>query len=269
MHMAHSYEEIRNAVIDILLGTERVHYPPNQWEHLKLAVAEVLERRAGRPPGQRPTALPTLEAELARDVFWDLFRQGFITLGLNDSNPQWPFFRLSHFGETTLQEGREFHFTDTSSYLAMVQEYVPMIDDLSAMYLDEAARAFHAGCMLSSCVMLGVASERRFDLMIAAGSKSPTHAKAFMAIAQEWTVLQRIKKFRRFVQPLEKNLPKDVREDLDTYVATIQAVIRTHRNEAGHPTGETKSREQVYVLLQMFAPYARKLAQLGDHFSAA
>jgi hypothetical protein len=267
--MAHSYEEIRNAVIDILLGEEKVDYSPSQWEHLKIGVAQVLTRRSGQPHVPGSSMLPTQEAELARDVFWDLFRQGFITLGLNDSNPQWPHFRLSYFGDRTLLQRREYHFTDTSSYLAMVRKYVPKLDDLSAKYLDEAARAFHAGCMLSSCVMLGVVTEHRFDLMISAGAKGPTHGKAFQDIAKVWPALRRIKKFLNFVRPFEKKLPPEIREDLDSHVATIQAVIRTHRNEAGHPSGESKSREQVYVLLQLFAPYAQKLVQLGDHFAVA
>jgi hypothetical protein len=56
-------------------------------------------------------------------LFWDLFRQGFITLGLNDSNSEWPFFRLSHFGKKTLAAGQPYKFTDTTSYIAMVKRH--------------------------------------------------------------------------------------------------------------------------------------------------
>src|SRR6266851_6443934 len=101
---AHSYEEIRDVVVDILLGRERVSHEPSQFRHIIVGVAEVFVRR-GNSAEQLPLSgspnearLYPNDAELVRDVFWDLFRQGFITLGLNDNNETWPFFRLSHFG---------------------------------------------------------------------------------------------------------------------------------------------------------------------------
>jgi hypothetical protein len=43
-------------------------------------------------------------------------------------------------------------------------------------------------------------------------------------------------------------------------------VIRTYRNESGHPTGKIIDREQTFVLLQLFIPYIKKLHQLREHF---
>src|SRR5713226_9248169 len=107
----HSYEEIREVVLDILLRRESVTYEPNQWGSLVTGVGEVFARRAGRFDGSQQRLHPS-DAELVRDVFWDLFRQGVITLGLNDANPMWPFFRLSHFGEQTLASGTPWRFHD-------------------------------------------------------------------------------------------------------------------------------------------------------------
>lgn len=50
--MDHSYEEIRRAAMDILATREKCHYKPNHCEHLKLGVAEVLQRRDGLPTVQ-------------------------------------------------------------------------------------------------------------------------------------------------------------------------------------------------------------------------
>lgn len=60
----------------------------NQYEHLAIGVAEVFKRRGD---GQQATIygtpqLDVEEKELTREIFWDLFRQGIITLGCNDSN---------------------------------------------------------------------------------------------------------------------------------------------------------------------------------------
>ncbi len=70
-----------------------------------MGVAEVMARRAGTLQQSRGYGEPHLhpnDSELVRDIFWDLFRQGSITLGWNDSNDAWPFFRLSHVGGQTL-----------------------------------------------------------------------------------------------------------------------------------------------------------------------
>src|SRR6185369_8274575 len=101
---AHTYEEIREVIIDILLKKEVVSHPPEQFGNLLSGAHEVFCRREIGPhvtrfdgPQQHPQ-----DGELIRDVFWDLFRQGVITLGMNNNNENWPFFRLSHLGKETL-----------------------------------------------------------------------------------------------------------------------------------------------------------------------
>ena len=101
-----------------------------------------------------------------RDVFWDLFRQGFITLGKDDPNNMWPWFRLSHFGQKTLQIQSPYRFHDTTSFIAMTKREVPDISPEATAYLEEAVAAFYAGCLLASCVMLGVAAEAEFLRLI-------------------------------------------------------------------------------------------------------
>ena len=91
----HSYEELRIVVVDLLLRRETVRYEVNQFRHLTAGVAEMLARRKGTPQQARGYGEPHLssnDAELVRDIFWDLFRQGFITLGLNDPTMHGPSF---------------------------------------------------------------------------------------------------------------------------------------------------------------------------------
>src|ERR1039458_2986157 len=92
-----------------------------------------------------------------RRTFWDLFRQGFITLGMDDNNETWPWFRLSHFGEETLKAQSPYRFHDRNSFIGLVKDGVPDISAEALTYLDEAVASFYADCPLASCVMLGVA----------------------------------------------------------------------------------------------------------------
>jgi hypothetical protein len=145
-------------VVDLLLRRETVWYEVNQFRHLTAGVVEVLARRAGTLQQARGYGEPHLssnDAELVRDIFWDLFRQRFITLGLNDSNDAWPFFRLSHLGGQTLATQSPFRFHDTSSFLNIVSREVPDISAEARVYLDEAVAAYFADCLLACCVMVG------------------------------------------------------------------------------------------------------------------
>jgi hypothetical protein len=91
--MPHSYEELRSISLDLFAGRERFDVPINQYEVLKLAIGEVLARREGRfQPGHHGARYPLdrADGDIFLELFWDLFRQGIIGLGLNDTNPAFP-----------------------------------------------------------------------------------------------------------------------------------------------------------------------------------
>lgn len=270
--MDHTYEEIRNVVIDILAGREKIKYPPTQYSRLLSGGAEVFHRREGSKP-LAPSILhyePHLsgnDAELTREVFWDLFRQGIIVLGSDNANEAYPHFRVSSFGKKILDNQNPYSFHDLDTYTKLIRSNVPTINDITLMYLQEAMQSFRSGCMLAATVMLGVASEHSFLLLVEAAEQSATYGTHFGAVSKERTILQ---KFRKFRAALEKNvlaaLPGEIKENLDIEFDGILSVIRTFRNDSGHPSGKILEREQTYVLLQMFVPYCKKLYQLIDFF---
>lgn len=262
----HSYEEIREVVVEIILRRVRVNYDPTQFANLVSGVGEVFAARRGEQvqrslAGQRVHAD---DAELIRDVFWDLFRQGFITLGLNDSNPQWPFFRLSYFGEKTLATQSPYRFHDTGSFLTVVRREVPDISPEAAVYLEEAVAAFYAGCLLACCVMLGVAAEAEFLRLAEIACKNAIHGAKFSAVAKQHFIRRKITTFQDCLRPIISTLPQNVIEDLDTNFLAVQSILRIARNDAGHPTQATLQRENVFVYLQLFIPFARQLMRLRN-----
>jgi len=112
----HTYEEIREVVIDVLLKKDPT---VNQFTLVLDKVALILEQRnpiPGRQAGVRDYMHKSDKA-LVREVFWDLFRQGVITLGIDDFNSGWPWFQLSRFGESALAQQNPYRFHDTSSYI--------------------------------------------------------------------------------------------------------------------------------------------------------
>ena len=198
------------------------------------------------------------------EVFWDLFRQGFITLGLNDTNRAFPFFRLSRLGQRLIQNQDTYFFHDVTTYSKWLQDEVPDIDPVTLLYVKEALQAFRSGCILSSSVMLGVATEQTFELLLETVGQSPTYSKLLGAASKERTILQRVNKFKHLLDQQTKMLPPEIKEDLDTHFSGILSVIRTFRNQSGHPTGRILEREQAYILIHLFVPYCRKMYQLRE-----
>lgn len=263
--MPHSYEELRAAALDILTDRERVYYPPNQYEHLSLGLGEVFARREGRiQPGSSGATYPldAHDKEALLELFWDLFRQGIISLGINDNNREFPFFRLTQTGRRFATGGNAYFFHDVASYEGAIRREVPNVDDATLLYLKEAMQAFRSGCLLSATVMLGVAAEHTFMLLLERIEASATHRTTFANVFAERTLLQKFNKFRNLLEPLVRALPAEVREDLDTHLSGILSVLRTFRNNAGHPTGLVPEREQTFVLLQLVIPYMKKQYQL-------
>jgi hypothetical protein len=267
--MPHTYEELRAAALDILAGREQVLYEPSQYEHLSLGLGQVFVRREGRiQHGNYGASYPLdqQDKELLLELFWDLFRQGVISLGLNDSNREFPFFHLTRFGRELAQGQEAYFFHDVSSYEAAIRREVPDIDNITLLSLKEAMQAFRAGCMLSATVMLGVSVEHTFELLLEQLEAHSTHKKTFAPVFSERALLRKFNKFRALIDSMAKTLPAEIKEDLDTHFAGILSVIRTYRNESGHPTGKIIDREQTFVLLQLFIPYCKKQYQLMQYF---
>jgi hypothetical protein len=183
---------------------------------------------------------------------------------LADANTSgWPWFHLSRFGETALAQRNPYRFHDTSSYIALVKNAVTDLSAAAERYLEEACAAFYADCLLSTTVMLGVAAEAEFLRLVDVAAASTTHGGSFSSVKKEKFIRAKIVEFQKRIRPQLAALPRDCTEDLDTNLSFIQSVLRIARNDAGHPSdAPPPSREQAYVNLQLFVPFARQLMKL-------
>jgi hypothetical protein len=200
-------------------------------------------------------------------VFWDLFRQNIITLGSRgNANDAYPWFRVSSFGKKALANDDVYFFHDLTSYEKIIRENIRDIDEITVFYLKEAMQAFIVGCRLSSAVMLGVALEYSLDSLYEVVSKNPIHSAHFHSVSKEQTLLRKFNKFKQKLNEKKPDLPKELKEDLDTNLDMIVSLIRNYRNESGHPNGKVISREQCYVNLQLFIPCGKKIYDLMTYY---
>lgn len=268
----YTYEEIRDAAVDILAGRTRIN--AYQYEDLKNGVGEVLiYKKTGKYPSQYyDNLMRDSNGDRFLEVFWDLFRQGVITLGLNDlrGNRQFPWFRVSTHGKRILENQAVYFYHDVLSYEAVIKQQVPNIDPVTLLYLNEAMQSFYSGCYLSSSVMLGVASEHTFLKLLEKAQNNTAYGSDFQnALKGKKNISQKFEAFKnRLKQEMGKNitLPDEIKENLDTNLDGIMNTIRNFRNDSGHPSGNIISREQCYVNLNLFIPYCKKAYQLIDYF---
>jgi len=267
--MVHSYEEIRKAALDILAEREKHNAYPTQYENLRLDVGSILEERE---TGKRPLqpSMSQEDSELFLEVFWDFFRQGIITLGMDNSSREFPFFHVSANGKRIIESQEAYFFHDLSSYETVIKENIPSIDGTTLIYLKEAMQSFLSGCVLASSVMLGVATEHTFLKLLETIKRNNTYGTTFQKVFEQKTLLHKLNKFRNKLDEEinSKRIPltSEIKEDLETNFLGIIAIIRNFRNESGHPTGNIISREQCYVILNLFIPYCKKMYQLMDFF---
>ncbi len=80
---------------------------------------------------------------------------------------------------------------------------------------------------------------------------------------------QIVTKFKSVLDHHIKTLRSRLKEELDTQFLGFQSVIRTFRNQAGHPTGKVPGREQTYVLFQLYVSYCKKLYRMREYFAQA
>jgi hypothetical protein len=95
-------------------------------------------------------------------------------------------------------------------------------------------------------------------------ASNTTHGASFQLLSKGGPIQPKIVGFHAAVKSLIPSFsPRKDFEDFDVNFSLIQSVIRIARNDAGHPTGAPAPvREQVYVFIQLFAPFARQLMNL-------
>lgn len=269
--MIHTYEEIRSAAFEVLAG-DTSDCPFDDYHQLKIEVGKLLDLHDNalpKPPGAYPadSALNDDDADLFRQVFWDMFRQGIITLGMSEGlNNNFPFFLLTGFGKKAVAEGDTYFISDYTGFEQRIRNDIPEIDDVTLIYLKESFQAFRSGCLISSAVTLGVAAERLFNLLLDQLHSDPVYKQKFKKVFSARGILSRIKIFKKICQNYRKSFDYEINERFDTEFLGVQQMIRIYRNESGHPTGSIISREQAFVNLQLFIPFGKIIHRLMDFF---
>lgn len=213
--------------------------------------------------------MPSEDREKVRQIVWELILQGVLAIGLNESNPNFPFVSVTEHGKKVLESGQTLPY-DPDGYLKKLKTELPNLDPLIEMYLSESLQAYLKGLMFSSAVMLGVASEKAFLLLLEAFTNALTNEpkkRKFQNLQNSIGTKKKFDQLKKEIIAIRRNLPRELSENLESQFDGIFNLIRVTRNDAGHPTGRHIERGVVYTNLQLFIYYCKRIYGLIDYFN--
>jgi hypothetical protein len=205
-----------------------------------------------------------------RNIFWDLVIEGILRPGLADGlNNDLPFFHVTEWGKVALTNGPNTPY-DPDGYLARLKNEVPSLDPVIVTYLNESLHTFRIGCLLSSTIALGCASEKALLLLVAAYADSLGAGRQKFKDKTDGRMIKRqFDDLRKaFEGELRARLPHELEDGLDVELNALFDFIRNQRNDAGHPTGKMIERERAYANVLVFPTYVKKVYSLIDWLAA-
>lgn len=203
------------------------------------------------------------------DRLWEYLGIGILAPGLNRDNPGFPWVHLTEYGKKLLIE--EVNPYSAEKFVGEIEEIANiLLDDIAEMYLFEALRCFRHNCYLGATVLLGGFSERVFLNFLAEFIKyirNPTKKADFENKIKEKFIATKFNTFIKTIEPLKKNLPKDIKDQIDLWLSSFFNHIRRVRNDVGHPTGTSISRADILAMFLPFPKYMENLMKLIEYFS--
>jgi hypothetical protein len=245
-------EALRNAMLESLRRE-----PPSQYLEFKRNTARVLHER-GLPTqkdaySSEPSGIRRVDDRRFRELLWALINSGVLVQGKDSSNEQWPFLSVTELGEDYLEHGGPDVY-DPDGYVDQVAERHP-IDGVEARYLGQAVSAFHADLPDAGAVMLGAAAEHVILLLAEAIGRADETTTDKVEKLLAGPVLRVLTFVTQYLENRKNDLPRQLREQLQTTFAGVASMIRVARNDAGHPALGNVDRDHALVLLRLFPSF--------------
>jgi hypothetical protein len=287
MNEVASYGELRSAVIYSLLRPRILGEAPHSVDTIQEDLGNIARQRGWihHTGAQSVSALVPArgdrnilqDAYKARiwDLVWDMIIEGLIRPGTAEQGSGTvSSLHLTEFGKKALKDPTTPY--DPDGYIRRLTEGIPAIDRVIVTYITESVETLRRHCLLSSTMTLGCASEKAILLMFNAyaDALNPADKMKFQKAIEK---LRGIKQqHEEFMKWYERNLKEKLKADKgNDWVAQLENALqlvfhhyRHVRNDAGHPTGNVLSREEVHEHLVVFPRYLERLYELMTWLAA-
>lgn len=204
------------------------------------------------------------------EKIWDYVLAGVLAPGWGPSSGYdifFPYLHITEYGAKVMRGVVNPYLVE--DYVNEVKAIAPnLIDDVSEMYLFEATKSFKFNVFLGAMVLLGGFSERVFLNFIDEFKLCVQDQHKQKKIDDQNFISGKFNEVLKIIKPLKKQLPRNVKHQLDLWLNSFFNYVRQTRNQVGHPTGKEMSREELHGMLLIFPTYVKNLVELLNHFRA-
>jgi hypothetical protein len=205
----------------------------------------------------------------AMAAVWSLVSQGLAYIDFSQSVPENWQLLLTDAGIAAAQD-EAINPNNPGQYLERLKVMTPHVSDIVRQYAREAVISYNSQCYLASTVVLGVASEAAFlEMARAFGSwLSSEQGDRLLQIIENprTSYINKFSEFRKRIEPQKPNMPQELSDGMSVTLDAVLDVLRTNRNDIGHPTGKQVARDDVAIYLGIFPRYLQKLYALKEFF---
>jgi len=175
-------------------------------------------------------------------IWYDLFREGYLSWGIDIDNPNPPFCHLTGRGRTFLS-----HIShDPANHQGYMQYLTSQttLNPVAQSYIQEALNTYNNMCYKATAVMVGAAAESMVievrDTLVGhmktTGQLWTTVAPAIQKRLEAWQISLMLAGIEEALDAYKKKMPQELRESFTAFWPAFTGQIRMARNEAGHPT---------------------------------
>lgn len=201
-------------------------------------------------------ANPGLKADLLTE-WYDLFRTGLPSWGMDLANPKQPFFHVTGSGHRVL-EHLSRDPSNPDAYLRHLSS-IAVVSPIAESYLREALDCYRAGLVKAGAVMTGVAAESvLLDLRDEVVRRLGTLDRAVPEGLGDWRAKTVADALRQFFEQQRGAMPRELVESFEAHWRSFTHQVRTTRNDAGHPVSAAPvTADMVHASLLVFPEFAR------------
>jgi len=180
-----------------------------------------------------------------------------------------PLYHLTQYGKSVL-ENPEYQPHDANGYLSHLKEEIPQVDQVIIRYLDEGLICYQKNLLFAAAVMIGCAAEKAMLLLIDSygdAIRDPEKKQDYERETKSFMISHKWEALWKRLGAVSSSFPIQIRDDLGTILERIFDLIRTTRNDAGHPSGKKMEKETIHANLLLFPSYCKRVYSLVEYFS--
>lgn len=197
--------------------------------------------------------IPRLYKGLIGEIFWDLIIERIITLGVDESNAEYPWYRVTEFGRDLLHD-ENIVLRDVDGYIGALKQLIPEVDSGLLQYMSEGFNCHRQGLYQASIVMMGAGAERLSLLVLESlheAETDPGRKSKCKKLLDNGSFYKILEHFNYRVNEIINNeiLPFSVHEGFGVQGLALIDLIRQHRNDSVHPRRGSFTRGSVSMIL--------------------